>query len=133
MSKKINKSLILNEIKLHYGFKNDAEFARFLEIKPQTLASWHSRNTFDIDLLFAKCVEIDGNYMLSGCGEISRTENKNSEIEKYKNLLKERAEMIDLQRKYIKNLEDQLKQDKIHPETIATIRAVAEDPAELKK
>lgn len=70
MSTSINKSLILNEIKSHYGFKSDAEFARFLGIKPQTLASWYSRNTFDIDLLYSKCVDIDANWLLTGNGEM---------------------------------------------------------------
>lgn len=70
MSTNVNKSLILNEIKLHYGFKSDAEFARFLGVKPQTLASWYSRNTFDIDLLYSKCVDIDANWLLTGQGEM---------------------------------------------------------------
>jgi len=54
MKDDIDRKHILNEIKSTYKFKKDSEFARFLGIKPQTLASWHSRNTFDIDLLYAK-------------------------------------------------------------------------------
>jgi hypothetical protein len=37
----IDKGLILSEIKLHYNFKVDADFARFLGISPQTLYSWY--------------------------------------------------------------------------------------------
>lgn len=66
MSIILDKSLILNRIKLHYGFNSDAEFARFLEIKPQTLSSWYSRNTFDIELLYAKCVDINPEYFFTG-------------------------------------------------------------------
>lgn len=66
MSIKVNKSQILNDLKAHYKIKSDAEFARFLGIKPQTLASWHSRNTFDFDLLYAKCVGLDGNFLFTG-------------------------------------------------------------------
>ena len=44
MNTKINKSLILNEIKSYYNFVSDSEFAKFLGIKPQTLSSWHTRN-----------------------------------------------------------------------------------------
>lgn len=62
----INKVLILNKIKLHYGFKSDADFARFLEIKPQTLSSWYSRNTFDTGLLYAKCVDISPDFIIAG-------------------------------------------------------------------
>ena len=68
----IDKSLILNKIKTHFSFKSDAAFARFLDIKPQTLATWYSRNTFDIELLYAKCEGIDGNFLLTGKGEMLR-------------------------------------------------------------
>lgn len=80
MSTIIDKSLILNEIKNHYSLKNDADFARFLGIKPQTLSSWHSRNTFDIDLLYSKCVNIDGNWLLTGDGNMLKSELRNDTI-----------------------------------------------------
>jgi len=71
--------LILNEIKKHYKFKSDAEFARFLEIKPQTLSSWYSRNTINNELMSAKCVEIDANSLLTGNGEMLKsTKNDNN-------------------------------------------------------
>ena len=79
----VDKSLIINTIKEEYSFKKDAEFARFLDIKPQTLASWHSRNTFDIELLYAKCELIDGNFLLSGKGNVLRNasiSNKESDV-----------------------------------------------------
>lgn len=75
----IDKTLILNTIKKEYSFKKDAEFARFLEIKPQTLASWYTRNTFDIELLYAKCELIDGNFLLSGKGNVLRNVSQKAE------------------------------------------------------
>lgn len=69
---KTDKTLILNRLKSHYCFKKDSDFARFLEVKPQTLASWYARNTFDIDILYTKCVEISPDYLLSGKGDILR-------------------------------------------------------------
>lgn len=72
MSTKINKSLIINQIISSYNFKNDKEFADFLEIKPQTLSSWRSRNTIDYDLIFAKCVDIDMNFVFTGEGSIRK-------------------------------------------------------------
>ncbi|WP_413533674.1 LexA family transcriptional regulator [Empedobacter brevis] len=66
MSKNIDKRFILNTIKELYGFSTDTEFAKFLGIKPQTLSSWYSRNTFDIDLLYAKCVLVSGEFLLTG-------------------------------------------------------------------
>lgn len=69
----MKKSEILNSIKKQYNFKTDAEFARFLEIKPQTLATWHSRDTFDIELIYSKCEQIDANWLLSGEGKMLKT------------------------------------------------------------
>lgn len=81
---KIDKSLILNEIKKHYSFKKEIDFANFLDVKPQTLASWHSRNVFDIELLYEKCNEISAEFLLTGKGEILRKKDfyyKDVEIE----------------------------------------------------
>ena len=72
MNTKINKSLILNEIKSYYNFVSDSEFAKFLGIKPQTLSSWHTRNTFDIELLYSKCENINEEYLLTGIGDIEK-------------------------------------------------------------
>lgn len=76
---KKDKSLILNSIKSHYNFKSDAEFARFLGIAPNTLSNWYSRNTLDFELIHTKCVDIDGNWLLSnGVGAMSRLTNLES-------------------------------------------------------
>lgn len=64
--------MILREIKKHYSFKNDAEFARFLGISPQTLSSWQSRNTFDLELLYAKCIDFNAEYLITGQGPMLR-------------------------------------------------------------
>ena len=72
MSPNIDKSQILKDLKAHYGFKSDTDFAGFLGISVQTLSSWHRRNSFDIDLLYAKCIGIDGNFLLTGKGNIEK-------------------------------------------------------------
>ena len=77
MSSEIDKTQILKDLKAHFGFKSDTDFAGFLEIKPQTLSSWYTRNTFDIELLYAKCVNVDGNYLLTGKGEIEKRKVNN--------------------------------------------------------
>lgn len=71
MSILIDKSLILDKIKEYYNFKNDAAFAKYLGVKPQTLHSWRDRNTFDIQLLYAKCEDINANWLLTGKGSIT--------------------------------------------------------------
>lgn len=72
MDRNVDKSLILDKLKQHYGFDTDSAFSEFLEIKPQTMRSWRTRNTFDIELLYAKCVNIDGNFLLSGLEPIEK-------------------------------------------------------------
>lgn len=61
-----DKTLILNRIKLYYGFKSDADFARFLGIKPNSLSNWYKRNTIDYDLVFSKCEDLNIEWLLSG-------------------------------------------------------------------
>lgn len=78
MAAEPDNKLILNEIKLHYGFKNDREFASFLGIMPNTLSNWHRRNTMDHQLVITKCEEISGNWLLTGKG--SMLKNPKAEI-----------------------------------------------------
>jgi len=74
-----DKSLILNEIKKYYNIDSDAEFARYLGIKPQTLNSWRVRNTLDYDLVSSKCVDINMDWIIRGTGNmITPSQKKNS-------------------------------------------------------
>jgi phage repressor protein C with HTH and peptisase S24 domain len=66
MSSIFSKRQIINELKKHYGVKKDTDFAHFLGIAPTTLSSWKSRDTMDYDLVCAKCVEINGDFILTG-------------------------------------------------------------------
>ncbi|MDO4224760.1 MAG: hypothetical protein Q4C75_02585, partial [Bergeyella zoohelcum] len=49
---------------------SDAEFARFLEIPAQNLSKWKARNTYDIELIYTKCPEINPEWLLTGQGEM---------------------------------------------------------------
>lgn len=66
----MDKSKIINEIKLHLNIKTDSEFADFLGIKQPTIASWRKRNTIDYELIISKCNEINGHWLLTGEGEM---------------------------------------------------------------
>lgn len=66
----MDKSLILNEIKSHYGIKKNADFARFLGIEPTLLANWIHRKTFDYEIIISKCDEINAKWLVSGKGEM---------------------------------------------------------------
>lgn len=79
----LDKSLMLNRIKEHYNFTSNAEFARFLDISPQALSNWYSRNTFDYEILYTKCVDVDIDWLFTGKGEMLKKE-KESNIYKLK-------------------------------------------------
>ena len=78
---KANKVMILNEIKSHYKLQKGADFARFLGIKPQTLSSWYARSSFDIELLYAKCVDINPDWLLTGTGGMLRNHQQIGNID----------------------------------------------------
>lgn len=76
----MDSKLILKEIKKHYKFKNDIDFASFLGVSPSTLNTWRLRNRFDIELIHSKCTDIDANWLLSGKGNMikpSKSEENN--------------------------------------------------------
>ncbi|CVK15787.1 MAG: LexA family transcriptional regulator [Apibacter sp.] len=64
----MEKSTILNKIKLFYGFKKDSEFARYLGISPQTFLNWKKRNSYDSLLIHTKCPEINLEWLLTSEG-----------------------------------------------------------------
>lgn len=52
----------------HYSGGNKSEFARMIGVSPQAVNTWISRNTFDIDIVYAKCVNISPEWLLTGKG-----------------------------------------------------------------
>lgn len=66
----------MNQIKSHYGFRKDAEFASFLGITPQSLSNWKSRDTFDPVLVYTKCEDLNPHWLLRGEGEMLKSDNK---------------------------------------------------------
>lgn len=69
----MDKSLILKELIEHYSEGKNADFAQKLGVKPQTISSWMARNTFDIELIYAKCENLDANWLLTGEGSMYRS------------------------------------------------------------
>lgn len=68
----MNTRLILNRLKLAKNLKNDAELARFLDLRPSTISGWTSRNSIDYDLVFSKCDDVNLHWLLTGEGERGR-------------------------------------------------------------
>lgn len=73
---KIDKSLILDEIKKYLNIKSDKDFCIYLGIKPNVLSNWKKRNTFDIDKITQKCEFISIDYLLTGKGPMLITPNE---------------------------------------------------------
>ena len=77
----MEKKEILLQIIDYYTGGNQRQFASMLGVAPQTINSWVRRNTYDVDVLRAKCVDINAEYLLTGEGEMllsqdSKTEEK---------------------------------------------------------
>lgn len=113
----MDKSLIINEIIKHYNFKSDSAFAKHIGVSAQVISNWKSRNTYDAELIYINCLEINPEWLLTGKGEmlkaskvedvkVASTENQEPD---YKILYEEAKYTIELQKKYIENLESQLK------------------------
>ena len=99
----MDKSLIINEIKLHLKIKTDSDFADFLGVKQPTISAWRSRNTLDYDLIIAKCNDIDANWLLTGKGEMLKTatpegpapKDRQKEIDRLLELLDQKDQEIE--------------------------------------
>ena len=62
----------LEEIIRFYGGGKPSLFAKNLGIAPSTISSWLARDTFDYDLLFAKCENISAEWLITGKGSMFR-------------------------------------------------------------
>lgn len=75
----LNKPLILDRVKQHYNLKSNADLARFLGVAPNTITNWYGRKTFDLDILYTKCVGVDFNWLLTGEGSMLRDSQASAE------------------------------------------------------
>lgn len=62
----MDKTIMLDRIKDYYNFQTDVVFAKFLGITPQVLSNWKGRNSFDAELLYNKCPELNPSWLLCG-------------------------------------------------------------------
>lgn len=85
---------MLQEIKNHFGFKKDVDFANFLGVSSQTLTNWSARNNFDTELIYTKCVEINPEWLLTGKGSmLKQKEHYDKELHVYENKIDEKKEI----------------------------------------
>lgn len=70
----------LEDIIQFYSNGKPTAFAKFLGVAPSTISTWISRNTFDYDTLFAKCEELNAEWLLTGKGEMLRSNSEQNNI-----------------------------------------------------
>ncbi|MDR1055852.1 MAG: helix-turn-helix domain-containing protein [Prevotellaceae bacterium] len=116
----LDKSQILKEIKLHYRFEKDSDFARFLGITSQNLSNWYNRKTFNRKILYTKCLDINPEWLLTGKGEMLKA---NKELNTYT------SEVVELLKSQLNELKSQLlekekKIDELNKELIKLNREI---------
>lgn len=74
------KSSMLDSLIEHYADGNKSRFAAKLGIRPQTISTWYARDTFDAELIYAKCEGVSGDWLLSGEGEMMKSNSRSSPI-----------------------------------------------------
>lgn len=62
----------------YYGNGNKSKFAKMLGVKAQTINTWMARDSYDIELLFAKCENINASWIFNGEGNMIK-DNLNKE------------------------------------------------------
>ena len=58
----------------HFTNGNKAQFAKALGVSPQTISAWIARSTFDSELIYTKCRYINPAWLLTGEGNMLKTE-----------------------------------------------------------
>lgn len=75
----MDKNERLEKLVEYYGNGNKSHFAKILGVKAQTINTWLSRNTYDTELIFAKCDNINASWLLTGEGNMLRSESEKEE------------------------------------------------------
>lgn len=65
---------MLEAIINHFANGNKSQLARILDVTPQAISTWLSRNTFDQELVYAKCENINPDWLLTGRGSMLKGE-----------------------------------------------------------
>lgn len=60
---------------------NKSEFARMIGVSPQAINTWISRDTFDIETIYSKCVNVSPEWLLTGKGPMLKSEREEPQVE----------------------------------------------------
>ena len=75
----MDKVAMIERLIAHYTGGNKARFAAMLGVKSQNINTWISRNTFDAELIYTKCLDVSGDWLLSGEGPMLKSEREQSD------------------------------------------------------
>lgn len=70
----MDKREMLDAIVAYFTHGNKAKFATMLGVSAQTISAWGTRNTFDTELIYTKCIGISAEWLLTGEGPMLREE-----------------------------------------------------------
>ena len=88
----MDKRLMLEQLINYYTDGNKTRFAEQIGVKPQTINSWLTRNSYDAELIYSKCVNVSADWLLSGEGSMIKNDNTISNNDMQEELIKLRAE-----------------------------------------
>ncbi len=61
---------MLEQLIEYYNNGNKSQFSKRLGITPQGISTWLVRNTFDSELIFSKCENVNAEWLLTGEGSM---------------------------------------------------------------
>lgn len=76
MTEAISKSERVRLLIKHYSNGKQNAFAEKIKVKPQTIHTWLTRDTFDIEKIYEYCEDISAEWLLTGKGSITKKENQ---------------------------------------------------------
>lgn len=83
----------------HFSQGNKSQFAKMLGITPQAVTTWIARNTYDVDTIYAKCLNISPHWLLSGDGDMLLSKVDNQSIDNESTFSKLIAMIDELQKR----------------------------------
>lgn len=114
----MDKKDILSALIRHYADGNKSKFASMLGVSPQAVSTWEKRNTFDIELIFSKCVNLNAQWLLTGTGEMLLNDTAGTPgstsgdplVDRLLHIIEKKDELIRQQAEDIGQLREQLAQ-----------------------
>ncbi len=76
----MEKKDMLNALINQFSNGSKTQFANMLGVKPQTISSWITRNTFDTELIYAKCENISADWLITGIGSMLQEDKEKTPI-----------------------------------------------------